>query len=418
MRRILVLSAVLFGLPLSVFACLWDRDTPAEEANGLPEVVAVLTGRFPRNPPLYYQMRLDRVSAHLQSHPEDLAAYDDAGVSCDRLGRGDEAVGWMEKKRAEIDKLAPENPDRREHLYRYHANLGTFLAHRWIKQGADRARIDEVKAARDEIAKALEINPDAHFGREKYQLMVLEWLTDPPKADESQYIPNFLELVPSWQGDSIDPEEAQEIVQGLAGLIVLGNAWESVDVFNALDLALQRDSLGFENKPFGGRTSLAYFAWLRCKELIEAGKGSMLPDAPRGDALLAKLLHGEMLNASDTLDPAYAKLRAEAEAWQTARTQFMTARLEAGRHPDDDPNFWQGYIESPPPPLPAISPKDTFDFAMKRRIRIAWMILIGVAGLLVAGLIALRRAKARKAAAIKACRRPGAEGLSSARRGG
>ena len=53
--------ALLLGLPLSVAACLWDRDTPADEARGLPEVVAVLTGRFERNPPLFYEMRLGRV---------------------------------------------------------------------------------------------------------------------------------------------------------------------------------------------------------------------------------------------------------------------------------------------------------------------------------------------------------------------
>ena len=69
MRRVLTAMALLLGLPLSVAACLWDRDTPVDEARGLPEVVAVLTGRFERNPPLFYEMRLERVAAHLRSHP-------------------------------------------------------------------------------------------------------------------------------------------------------------------------------------------------------------------------------------------------------------------------------------------------------------------------------------------------------------
>ena len=185
MKRTLTALALLLGLPLSVAACLWDRDTPADEARGLPEVVAVLTGRFERNPPLFYEMRLDRVTDHLQSHPEDLAAYDDAGVACDRLGRGDEAISWMEKKRAQLDGLDASRPEVKEQLYRYHANLGTFLVHRWVRQGADRAKIDEVKAARDEIARAIEINPNAHFGREKYQLRALEWIIDPPKVGGS-----------------------------------------------------------------------------------------------------------------------------------------------------------------------------------------------------------------------------------------
>ncbi len=196
MRRLLPTIALVLLLPLTVVACLWDRDTPASEAKGLPEVVAVLTGRFARNPPLFYEMRLERVATHLRDHRDDLAAYDDAGVACDRLGRGDEAISWMGKKRAELEKLDASRPEVKEQWYRYHANLGTFLVHRWIRNGADRAKIDEVKAARDEIARALEINPDAHFGREKYQLLALDWIVDPPKKPSDYAMPNLL----GWPG--------------------------------------------------------------------------------------------------------------------------------------------------------------------------------------------------------------------------
>ena len=56
----------------------------------------------------------------------------------------------------------------------------------------------------------------------------------------------------------------------------------------------------------------------------------------------------------DTVKAAYAKLRAEADAWQKARLDFMLPRLEAGRHPDTDPTFWQGYVETPPPSIPSV----------------------------------------------------------------
>ena len=69
MNRALIVFALLLVPPLSVAACLWDRDTPASEAAGMPEVVAVLTGRFERNPLLYYDMRLARVSAELRKGP-------------------------------------------------------------------------------------------------------------------------------------------------------------------------------------------------------------------------------------------------------------------------------------------------------------------------------------------------------------
>src|SRR5262245_54257239 len=98
MSRAIALVAFLV-VPGPLWACLWDRDTLAAEARGIPDIIQVITGRFERNPPLYYEMRLKRATARIADHPDDLEAYDDAGVACDRLGLGDEAIGWMEKKR-------------------------------------------------------------------------------------------------------------------------------------------------------------------------------------------------------------------------------------------------------------------------------------------------------------------------------
>jgi tetratricopeptide (TPR) repeat protein len=395
------LAALVFhlGWSLSADACLWDRDTPADEAKGLPEVVAVLTGRFERNPPLFYEMRLERVAAHLQSHPDDLAAYDDAGVACDRLGQGDQAISWMERKLVQLETSDPSRPEVKEQRYRYHANLGTFLVHRWVRQGADRARIDEVKAARDEIAKALAINPKAHFGREKYQLRALNWIVDPPKTEALQDLPNVL----GWNfgdiyGQQTDPHEADDAVRGLAGLIVLGNAWESVDIFHALNVALQRDSLGFERGREGGRNTLAYLAWLRCRELVDTGKGSFLPDAPKGEDLKSLLPRPDFVSADLLLDSAFLLLRADSDAWHAARTAFMTKRLKAGQHPDTYPGFWDGYKERSRPSLPTMSVPDAFYARQALRQRIALSVVIGVPvlALLAAGLLAVRRARARR----------------------
>ncbi len=378
MKRNVTVFAVLLGFPVTLAACLWDRDTPSDEAKGLPEVVAVLTGRFPRNPPLYYEMRLDRVTAYLKTHPDDLAAYNDAGVACDRLGRGDEAVAWMDKKKHALDRLDPKSPDLKEHRYRYHANLGTFLVHRWIRQGGDRIKLDDVKRSRDEIAAAIAINPNAHFGREKYQLTVIEWIIDPPSSSGDQYLPSLLGLTPNPIGEMEDPKTADDAVRGLAGLVVLGNAWESVDIFHALNVALQHDTLGFKQDRNGGRNSLAYLAWLRCGELIDAGKNSMLPDAPKGAALKDRLPRPDFVESDRLLDPAFANLRAEADAWQKARTEFMLERLNAGRHSDTDREFWTGYVETPPPGLPAKSVPEYYQERMVLRQRLSLLVLAGV----------------------------------------
>ena len=392
-RSRLSLSLILvLCLPLSVVACLWDRDTPRSEAKGMPEVVDVLTGRFPRNPPLYYEMRLERVSALLQSHPEDLEAYDDAGVSCDRLGRGDEAIAWMEKKNVRLKTLDPSKPEVKEHRYRYHANLGTFLVHRWARQGADRSKLDQVKAARDEIAKALEINPAAHFGREKYQLITLDWILNPPRVEEHKKLPNIM----GWtlietQELTVDAKEADDAVRGFAGLVVLGNAWESVDVFNTLCIALTQDTVGFERTEQGGRNSLALYAWLRANELVDKGKSSMLPDAPKGDALASILFRPSIANFSSQSTEVFTWLRQEADAWQAARESYLMNGLKAGRHPDTDPGFWSGYQEAPRPRLPTISQTDAYQADMASRQRRAGAVVILVPTLCIAAIVLVPR---------------------------
>ncbi len=404
MKRTVLVAAVLLGIPLSVLACLWDSDTPASEAKGMPEVVAVLAGRFERNPPLYYEMRLKRVTAELQSRPEDLAAYDDAGVACDRLGRGDEAISWMKRKLAILEKVDPpeiqatDNRSRLEasnHRYRCHANLGTFLVHRWARQGADRARLDEVKTSRDEIAKALAINPDAHFGREKCQLQAIDWIISPPEWKGRQYLPNLLGFgAGGYSGKAVDPKVADDAVRGLSGLVVLGNAWESVDIFYALNFALQHDNIGFGEMPEGGRNTLAYLAWLRCSELIDAGKGSMLPDAPKGEDLKKLLERPEFIQPNELLDAEFKRLRSEADVWHKARTTFMTKRLDEGCHPDTDRDFWKGYHQDPTPELSAMSVPQVFKERTMWNERVALAVLIGVPILLVTFVVVLAKSKA------------------------
>ena len=365
LKRKDVTMLLLVSIVHSAGACLWDSDTPQDEALGLPEVVAAITGRFERNPPLYYEMRLARVSKHLQMHPEDLAAYDDAGVSCDRLGRGDEAISWMERK---YERMLPDSDEDTNHLYRYHANLGTFMIHQWLRRGADRSKIEVVRAARRHIARAIEINPDAHFGREAYQLRAMDWLISPPQ-EKTEYHPNLL----GWRfgdiyGTETEPGEANDAVRALSGLIMLGNAWESVDVFHSLNVALQRDSLGYERGRNGGRNTLAYFAWLRCVELIDAGKRSLYPNSPTGEALKSTLYAPDFVRADLVLDPAFTEMRKDADEWHARRMEFMIKRLEAGRHPDTDPDFWTGYVESPAPKLPAISVPQAFSEHQMRKV--------------------------------------------------
>jgi len=182
-----------------------------------------------------------------------------------------------------------------------------------------------MKTARDHIARALAIKPDAHFGREAYQLRAMDWIIDPPA-----FGPGAASLPTLLDGKPYDPAEA---IRGLAGLIVLGNAWESVDVFNALAHALDAH----------GDPATAYLARLRCIELIDAGRSSLLPDAPRGPDLLDSIIRGDHSRRPGVAVAAsYRNSRAAAEDYRRRRDAFMLARLREGRHPDTDQFFWKG----------------------------------------------------------------------------
>jgi hypothetical protein len=336
------------------------------EAKGLPDVVQIITGRFERNPLLYYQMRLQRVTQALKKQPNKFELYDDAGVACDRLSRGKEAIAWMNRKRTVLDKRG-YNKATKEHWYRYHANLGTFLAHDWLRSGANRENIKPMQQGRDHIKRAIQINPNAHFGREKYQLMAMQWMLRTPVNNSMYELPSFFEV-----GD--EDEESVEAAKGISGLIVLGGGWESIDVFQAL-----HNALAVRQAP------IAYLAAARSQELARQGRRSLCTGAPTGEAL-AQLLKPKQISLMlyqdryPELQKQYDKLRAEAEEFHLRRTAYMRERLKAGRHPDTDKTFWNEWHDAGPPMI-----DDIYVEPGVRFIRNMIVILLTLVTLILAG---------------------------------
>ena len=349
----LLLVSLLLCVAQTAFGCLWDMDTLANEAKGLPDVVQVITGRFERNPPLYYEIRLKRVTAGLAKNPTLLEDYDNAGVACDRLSRDDEAIAWMGKKRVPLQKLDRNSAVGKENWYHYYANIGTFRMLRWLRAGADRKHIAEMEQARNEIATAIEINPNAHFGREKVQLAMIAWIVKPTvDLRGKEKTVNFWEYI----ADSDSAEYSQKLtfhyrsptgditqeewIKGLKGLIVLGDTWESVDTFDTLAWLLNSN-----------KATIGYLARLRCQELVTHGRKPLFPDELPLDMvnLYAEKDPGVYPDHLKGLQKKYQQLRTESEEWQQRRTDYMMVRLQAGRHPDTDTAFWNDWQDDGPP---------------------------------------------------------------------
>lgn len=151
-----VLISCLFIVfsPSRISACLWDHDTIAAENARFPEVIDLITGNFPRHSREFHQWRVAVTKKQLEINPKSLPVYDDLAVSQHKLGDHAAACETMKLK----EGIQPG-------IYETYSNMGTFLIY-----------TGDLPRSLDFINKALSINPQAHFGREKYQKWLVEWV--------------------------------------------------------------------------------------------------------------------------------------------------------------------------------------------------------------------------------------------------
>jgi len=203
-------AIALIGVP-AANACLWDYDTLAMERRRFPGAHELIVGHFLRHSPAYYQWRIKDRSKKPESDrsPQD---YDDIAVAYEKLGQHEKAIATIEDK---IKRW----PD--EGRYESEANLGTFLIH----AGRLNEGLGHVKAA-------IKINPDAHFGREVFQQLLVEYVIERREAgatlplDESLSegpYHGFVEYV-RYRKDYDDLGElVRHAIKGVLGMMRFGN---------------------------------------------------------------------------------------------------------------------------------------------------------------------------------------------------
>lgn len=165
MQRIFIaLIMVSFVVPSPALACMWDYDTIRMERERFPYAQELISGHFLRHSDSYYEWRISDRSRK-SPYERTPADYDDLAVAYDKLGEHEKAIETIQEKRTRW----PE-----EHLYETEANLGTFLIHA--------GRLEE---GLPHIERAIAINPDAHFGREVYQKLLVEYVIEKRAAGVS-----------------------------------------------------------------------------------------------------------------------------------------------------------------------------------------------------------------------------------------
>lgn len=330
-RHALPLAALLL-IQSSAVACLWDYDTLNDERRGLPGVSEIITGRWERHSPEFYRHRIEAMKKLLAEKPDDAAAWDNLAVAQEKVGDIDAAIATILDK----DKRFPGQ-------YTTEANLGTFYLHK-----------GDFPNGITHIRRALAINPDAHFGREKYQLQVAEFLQNPPAADEDGAVGSFVVPMLEMKFGTTGPTttsvadrmriarmgrpsaasraEIDSAVQGVIGMIRFGTG-TSPHLYYALgDLLAAR-----------GDANLAYRAYLRAIEFN--------PPNAREVQAAADQAKGYVYYSGD-LDATYAAERKAADAWVAAYQDYERKLLADGRDAEDEKNFADFYAANGSPRLP------------------------------------------------------------------
>jgi hypothetical protein len=137
----------------------------------------VLHERFARHGRDYYLERNRRVREELKDRKPDartFALMDDLAVGLEFAGDHDEAIRLMRDKLKQQQALGLKDRD----LYSTHANLGTFLIlgpFRKVIPG-DAASKAKLREGLEHIHESIRVNPEAHFGREVWQAVIVEYM--------------------------------------------------------------------------------------------------------------------------------------------------------------------------------------------------------------------------------------------------
>jgi hypothetical protein len=123
------------------------------------------------------------LSTYDAQKPKDaryFALLDDLAVDHDRWGKAVDGIPILRRKLDEQQPLDASGvrPVPTKEFYTTYANLGTLLAHQHLKGALakDPAALAGLHEGLSLIEQSVEVNPDAHFGRERWQVVTLRYL--------------------------------------------------------------------------------------------------------------------------------------------------------------------------------------------------------------------------------------------------
>lgn len=381
MRRLLpVAAAACLLLPAVGVACLWDYDTLKMERARFPDTLELITGKFLRHSPEFYRWRIADRLKRLESDPNNVRLLDDLAAAYDKTGEHDKAIETAER----TERIKPGR-------YETAANLGTFLFHA--------GRLND---GLPHIDRALKINPDAHFGREKYQKLLVEYVLkqragravklpladrtlhpgadpDRPRPGDAKVENRFRDFLGSVEPDSPSHDETAAAVKGVLGMMKFGDHKSPIllEALGTLLLSRQYDA------QFNGK-HLACRAFLKAS--YEAADGPIRTEyrSMAMDALRMQT-DGPHSHRQITLEEVEAEFRtelAEAQEWYSELREKELTWIRDGKNPEVE--FDKLYDAEP-------QLSGSASDAARSAIRVVGLAVVGAGAALVLGWLAVAR---------------------------
>ena len=351
-------------------ACGWDNDTLAAESKGLPDLLDALVGRVPIYPKEYYEFRANRSSQIVKQDPTNLDELDNLIVAYDKLGDSKHAFFYADLKRKAL-LLTPN----KEHEYRYYANLGTIEAHTWVrnKNYSDKTLLDR---SIKNLKKCIEINPNAHFGREIVQVKLVELMREAKNIEE---FPNEASqndhLFENWDAwvTFVKATGAEKVQKGIVGIMTLGSGPDSPDLLCAVLPSLPKGA--------------GHLVQLSEKRITDLWKSK---------PMFAGI--GYRSNFHRPAEPKlfekeYAALAENTKLYREKLSEFIKSKVSQGKHPDVDPHFWDDWKEPDHVNLKAMEPMFTRIQIMTAQVLACPALLIALA---ITTFVVMRRRRLNK----------------------
>ena len=358
--------AVILLTAIPASACMWDYDTLRDEQKGLPGVLEILSGRYEQRSLFFYRDRIEKMRKLLAAKPDDQAAIDNLAVALYRTNEKDNAIAVLLDK----EKRFPDQ-------YTTSSNLATF----YMLSGDSASAVPLLE-------KAIKINPDAHFGREKYQLQLAKFLVEAAKQKEyptDDFLGTTLlqaaeSRYTNWSKPGDLASEDAKAMQGILGMIRFGTDG-SPDLWYALGNLLMKK----------GDRHLAVRAYNRA---IETGH-------PRANEIkdLAKTAESSISEGQPVM-PTPEQIRKERDAgmaWSREYMAYTDNLIRAGKDPENESNFESFYDRAGRATIPV--PFDWREWFNAHRFPTTLLLAVGALLAAIATLRLARTLRRRRTAA-------------------